>query len=331
MKSRIFIITVVVLLSVSCLGKQKMDAVLPTKYVEKVDSIPDLTQTDPDLGLLYGGQKSCDSVSVTNSLVWLADHGYENMVLKNEDGSASYAKTAHLLDRILSPASGGTVPPSFIKGLERYFSGQGYSEEDYEIEFQGWYHPDGFEGVLIPNINRIKKGLIGDGAVWLFVGFYQYDRQKDEYQIISHHYVTLVGYGLDEDGKENPNVLIVHDPAPRSGPGTTHNYVHIEEIEGGQITVGSNPLFGFYPQLPIDATGYFRLGNGLAYNDLADIAILDGVIILEMKQTGIPNSGVLTPAQRTLQLHSEPLSSSVRWSNYNLLILYLLHWIDRII
>jgi hypothetical protein len=119
--------------------------------------------------------------------------------------------------------------------------------------------------------------------VWLFVGFYQFNEQEDAYQIISHHYVTLVGYGIDEYGKENPNVLIVHDPAPRSGPGVSHDYVHIEEIEHGRITVGPNPLAAFYPQLPVDATGYYKLGDGLAYNDKADVAILDGVIILEMK------------------------------------------------
>jgi len=284
MKSRIFIITIVVLLSVSCVGKQEKNAVLPSKYVEKVDSIPDLMQTDPGLGLPEGGMKSCDSVAVTNSFAWLAGNGYKNMMLRDEDGSVSYAKTAQVLNRVLSPAADrGALPPLFLRGIERYLSGQGYTDEDYQLEFQGWLHPGDFVGVKIPHIDAIKKGIISDGAVWLFVGFYQYDEQNDEYHIISHHYVTLVGYGVDEYGKENPNILIVHDPAPRSGLGTSHNYVHIEVIEHGRITVDPNPLAAFYPQLPVDATGYYKLGDGLAYNERADVAILDGVIILEMK------------------------------------------------
>jgi len=285
MKSRIFIIAIAVLLSVSCIGKQEEDDVLPAKYGEKVDSIPDLMQTDPALGLIEGGVMSCGSVSATNSFAWLADNGFENMMLRNEDGSVSYAKTAQAMDRVLHLATKrGALPPSFLRGVERYLSGQGYTDEDYRLEFQGWLHSGGFEGINIPNINAIKKGIIGDGAVWLFVGFYQFDEQKDEYQTISHHYVTLVGYGVDEYGKENPNVLIVHDPAPRSGPGVSHDYVHIEEIEHGRITVDPNTRAALaYSQLPVDASGYYKLGDGLAYNDKADVAILDGVIILEMK------------------------------------------------
>ena len=96
--------------------------------------------------------------------------------------------------------------------------------------------------------------------------------------------MTLVGYGVDEDGKENPNILIVHDPAPRSGPGVSHDYVQIEEIKHGWITVNPNTwAASVNTQLPIDATGYYKFGKGLAYNDIADVAILDGVIILEME------------------------------------------------
>jgi hypothetical protein len=214
----------------------------------------------------------------------LADNGFEDMMLRNEDGSVSYARTAQAMDRVLNLATKGALPPSFLRGVVRYLSEQGYTDEDYRLEFQGWLHPGGFEGLTIPNIDAIKKGIIGDGAVWLFVGFYKFDEQKDEFQIISHHYVTLVGYGVDEDGKENPEVLIVHDPAPRSGPGVSHDYVHIEEIEHGRITVGPDPrIASAYSQLPVDAAGYYKLGDGLAYNPKADVAILDGVIILEMK------------------------------------------------
>lgn len=285
MRNRIFIIAILIFLSVSCFGKQEEDDLLPAKYTEKVNSIPDLTQTDSALGLVEGGMKSCVSVSVTNSLAWLADKGYENMMIRDEDGSVSYAKTAQVLDRLLRQAAGGgTLPPSFLGGLVRYLAGQGYDDEDYRLEFQSWSHSEGFEGITIPNIDLIKKGVIDDGAVWILVGFYKYDKQKDEYQIISHHYVTLVGYGIDEYGEENPNVLIVHDPAPRSGEGVTHNYVHIKEIEHGLITVDPNSQEALaYSQLPVEAVGYHILGDGLAYNDQADVAILDGVIILEMK------------------------------------------------
>ena len=105
--------------------------------------------------------------------------------------------------------------------------------------------------------------------------------------LISHHCVTLVGYGADEHGNEDPHVLIVHDPAPRSGAGVSHDYERVEPLDGGQLTIDPRaPYASAYAQLPIDAAGYYRLDRGLSYNEQADVAILDGVIILRMKREG---------------------------------------------
>ena len=105
--------------------------------------------------------------------------------------------------------------------------------------------------------------------------------------LISHHYVTLVGYGADEHGNEDPHVLIVHDLAPRSGVGVSHDYVRVEPLDGGKLTIDPHsPYAEAYAQLPIDAAGYYRLDRGLSYSEQADVAILDGVIILRMKREG---------------------------------------------
>ena len=285
MIDRIAFIATVILLSASCLGKQAEDEVLPASYVQKVDSTPDLMQTDPTLGLLEGGVLSCASVAATNGFAWLADHGFENMLLRGEDGSVSYARTAQAMDRVLQLATNrGALPPSFLRGVARYLSERGYTDEDYRLEFQGRSHPEGLQGTRIPNIDAVKKGVVRDGAAWLFVGFYRFDEREDEYQTISYHYVSLVGYGVDEYGNEDPNVLILHDPAPRSGPGVSHDYVHIEQIEHGRITVPLNSQSApADSEVLVDASGYYKLGDGLAYNDKADIAILVGAILLEMK------------------------------------------------
>lgn len=262
------------------------DDAYPVKYTEKVDSTPDLMQTDAELDLLEGGQMSCGSVSITNSLAWLANNGFEEVMLRDADGNVSYAKTAQAMDRVLNlTRARGALPPAFLRGVSRYLTEQGYTDADYRLEFQGWCRSKNLDGVDVPSIDALKRGLIGGSAVWLFVGFYRYDGQGDEYQIISHHYVTLVGYGVDEHGNEDPDVLIVHDPAPRSGSGVSHDYVRIERLNSGRITVDPTAWFAkAYSQLPIDAAGYHKLGDGLAYNPKADVAILDGVIILRMNE-----------------------------------------------
>lgn len=260
----------------------------PAAYVEKVDSTPDLMQTDPALGLVRGGQTSCCSVSVTNSLAWLAENGFEEVALWDSQGHVSYAETAQALEEALGLAARpGVMPPRLMRGLSRYLAQRGYTEADYELTYQGWYQPVD-EGQRLPDLDGMRQGLVGDSAVWLLVGFYELDADGvgDVCRVISHHYVTLVGYGVDEQGNEDPDVLIVHDPAPRSGVGVSHDYVRVEPLAGGQLTVdpGSPYAEAYAQQLPIDATGYYRLDRGLSYNEQADVAILDGVIILRMKR-----------------------------------------------
>jgi hypothetical protein len=255
--------------------------------VEKVDSTPDLKQTDPALGLVRGGQTSCCSVSVTNSLAWLAENGFEDVALWDSQGHVSYAETAQALEEALGLAARpGVMPPALMRGVSRYLAERGYSEVDYELAYQGWYQPAD-EGQRLPDLDGMRRGLVGDSVVWLLVGFYEQDADAagEVYKLISHHYVTLVGYGVDEQGNEDPDVLIVHDPAPRSGTGVSHDYVRVELLDSGRLTIDPHsPYAEAYAQLPIDATGYYRLDRGLSYNEQADVAILDGVIILRMER-----------------------------------------------
>jgi len=157
---------------------------------------------------------------------------------------------------------------------------------DYELAYQGWYHPAD-EDQRLPDLDGMRRSLVGDSAVWLLVGFYERDSDVagDVYRLISHHYVTLVSYGADEQGHADPDVLIVHDPAPRSGVGVSHDYVRVERLDGGQLTIDpGSPYAEAYAQLPLDAAGYYRLDRGLSYNEQANVAILDGVIVLRMKR-----------------------------------------------
>jgi hypothetical protein len=62
----------------------------------------------------------------------------------------------------------------------------------------------------------IKKGLINPKSTMILVwGRYKMDRGGDLIRI-GGHYVTLVGYGIDENNKIRKNTLIIHNPA--TGP-----------------------------------------------------------------------------------------------------------------
>ena len=120
------------------------------------------------------------SVSVTNSLAWLEASGYPGLLIRDGSGNPSFSETAQELDRILGiPAKKGALPPALMRGVSRYLTEQGYT--DFKLEFQGWCHPGGENtGVKIPDLETVKAAIAGGAAIWLFVGFYDYEAETDE-------------------------------------------------------------------------------------------------------------------------------------------------------
>ena len=136
----------------------------------------------------------------------------------------------------------GTGAAAVLEGLSRYVEDRGY-KHDY-LKYQGWRkHAGRFAtGVEIPQLKWTKQGLKGDSAVCMNVGWYKYTASKDEYVRIGGHWITLVGYGADREGKRDDAVLIVHDPATRAGKGPAHDYVWLKQIKSGRLTGKSSGL-----------------------------------------------------------------------------------------
>ena len=267
---------------------------LPTAYTDKLDSTPDLMQTDPDADLPGGGTQYCAPVSVSNSLMWLVDHGFSNLVPDSTDRKEAQATVARLLgsDRYMDTnLESGTGPFGVLRGLSRYIKDQGYPYQS--LEYQGWReHPARFStGTDVPELEWLKEGLRGHSGVWLNIGWYQYDSSTDQYERIGGHWVTLVGYGVDKNGHEAPDVFIVHDPGSESGPDLSHDYVHAKLINRGQLT-------GEMSGLPRSAVGYYVLAGDLHVREDADYGILDGAVLLKMGEP-TATSGPLPPVEPT--------------------------------
>ena len=65
---------------------------------------------------------------------------------------------------------------------------------------------------------NIEKSYIVETEVFQNMQFgYRTEEAGTTYRKIGTHWATFVGYGQDESGRNDPNVLIVHDPAPRAG------------------------------------------------------------------------------------------------------------------
>lgn len=249
---------------------------LPSVFIEKMDEIPDITQTDPAARFPHGGGHFCGPAAASNSLAWLADQGYRKLVQDVDGRSMSQAELAKLIgsrEYMDTTLDNGTSPGDILIGFDKYIRDCGFRYR--RLEYQGWRrHPREFStGVSVPDLNWIKKGLLGDSGVLLNVGWYTYDPQADRYRRLSGHWVTLVGYGVDEHGRHDPNVIVIHDPAPRTGMNFGNEFVRLERIRRGAISgVG----------MTRSAEGYFIMGGGMHIKNGADYAILDGAIILEM-------------------------------------------------
>jgi len=245
-----------------------------------MDSTPDMTQTDTEAYLPGGGNQYCAPVAVSNSFMWLADRGFDNLVKNLTARKEAQAEVARILGtwRYMGTSlENGTGTTKLTNGVSRYIEHRGYQYR--RLEYQGWRkHPGRFRtGVAVPELGWIKNGLIGNSAVWLNIGWYEYNPSTDKYRRIGGHWVTLVGFGVGQNGKEDPNILIVHDPAPRAGQKPSHEFVRVERISSGELT-GKNS------GLPRSAVGYYKLTDGMHMRKNADFAILDGVVVLQMQE-----------------------------------------------
>ena len=96
----VFVLIVVVLglFSTRCKSAEEPSARrLPTVYTEKVDSTADMTQTDPAARLPNGGRAHCGPVSVSNSLMWLAENGFDKLVTSLPDRRKAQFELARTL------------------------------------------------------------------------------------------------------------------------------------------------------------------------------------------------------------------------------------------
>jgi hypothetical protein len=237
-------------------------------YRAKATKTPDFMQTDREGGFANSGSQFCAPVAVSNSLMYLAANGYEDL---RPEGSAKRAQIA--LIRTLSSneymntsPTRGTDPDQVLSGIETYVNDAGYSIA--ELSFEGWRPvPDEYAYSELPDLDDIRTAIVDEqSAVWLNVGWYTYNENTGDYTRSGGHWVTVVGY-VDDD-------LLIHDPQPAAGSAPRTQRVSFDEIVEGQLT-------GRYPNLPRDAAGYYELGGEMVSGKKT--CILDGVVFLKLE------------------------------------------------
>jgi hypothetical protein len=244
-------------------------------YIDKIGEIPDYLQVDLSYGgFPGGGTQYCGPVATSNPLMWLDDHGYDEIIAntadRNEDqhdlieslGSSTYMDTS---------TDSGTSPYMLLLGLDNYLRDAGYS--GYSLLYQGWRNvlPEYQTGVETVDLQWVKREVEGNTAVILNVGWYLYDAGTDTYTRDGGHWVTLVGYNHDGTGY-HLDFLVLHDPSPLAGISFADEFVRLEPIESGTVQNGTAR----------SATGLYKLTDGMHMRPTIDYGILEGAVLLRM-------------------------------------------------
>lgn len=234
----------------------------------KATQTPDFMQTDREGGFAKGGSQYCAPVAVSNSLMYLAANGYDDL---RPEGTAKRAQIALIRtlaskEYMSTSPTMGTDPDRVLAGIEAYVNDAGYSIE--ELSFEGWRPvPEEYAYSELPDLDDVRTAIAdAQSAVWLNVGWYTYDEDTGDYKRSGGHWVTVVGYVGDD--------LLIHDPQPAAGSAARTQRISFEEIAEGQLT-------GRYPNLPRDAAGYYEVGGEMVSGKKT--CILDGVVFLKLE------------------------------------------------
>ncbi len=241
----------------------------PLSFLPEEGTVPDLCQTDPKGQFAGGGKNFCGPVAVSNSLMSMFGRDLD------WEGTSQY----DLVNLLASPRfmnthqARGTGANALMQGVKTFLDRR--DVKDFSIRFQGWRpHWNEFRtGHDRPNLDWIRATLASGGAVWLNVGWYRTGEDEGEYRRLSGHWVTVVGYGQDAGGKHDPDILVIHDPAPRSGLETVRHHLVLEQLQSGKLT-------GVARNLPRRARGLYLIRDGLHLKRGADHAIIDGAVAL---------------------------------------------------
>ncbi|MET0069191.1 MAG: hypothetical protein ABW096_04075 [Candidatus Thiodiazotropha sp.] len=204
------------------------------------------------------GQQYCGPVAISNSIFWL------NKKRGNQEHLIRILASRPYMNTSLENGTGVTGITHGIAKISKELFG-GYKL----LEYEGWRkHPKRYSiGVKVPSVARLYSAVTQNSAAWLNIGWYRYNKTRNEYLRIGGHWVTLAG---SKNGQ-----IIIHDPAPRAGHRFSNEYINISIIRNGT-------LVGDKWGMPFPAKGLISLEDGMHKKKGADFAIVDGVVYLEI-------------------------------------------------
>lgn len=250
----------------------------PPYDMSRIDDMPDLLQTHWKGKLDLGGYFHCGPVAASNAMAWLYKAGYKGLmpgVVPLEDEQIRMVRTLGSSGFMNTDFTrGGTTSRGMVEGILKYISRSGYDRS--AVYYAGWDMGPYGRHSPVPDMKFLKGCFEKGGAVLLNIGWYSPGPDPDTYRRESGHWVTMAGYGKDENGIPAEDIVVVHDPAPWAGKGKKHHYVSFVPLQKGYLT-------GPYKGLPVDAGGFLVAEEGLCKPSGRVVAIVEGAIAIRME------------------------------------------------
>ncbi|MBY0546671.1 MAG: hypothetical protein K2W95_05235 [Candidatus Obscuribacterales bacterium] len=242
--------------------------------VARMNNTPDLMQSSPVLNLPWGGSAHCGPVAAANAFLWMAENGFDRLVAGDVRAPETSTNLVNSLARYMHTSKqGGTDVTNFLRGLEDYIGDRGITAK---IRYQGWEeHPSRFSAGRHPSIQFIKSGLRPNSAAWIKIGWYTFNPRTNKYIRFAGHWVTVVAAGVDRAGKPACSTVVVHDPAPRSGPEAKNDFAFVAPVTAGDVFTG-------YQKSWMPAAGFLKIGGELKIKEKASCGLIDGVVSMEI-------------------------------------------------
>jgi hypothetical protein len=136
----------------------------------------------------------------------------------------------------------GTSVASFTNGIKSYLGTVGYSCKSWVYSGNSCAN----KTQTPPDISLVNTMSSGNTALWFSIGWYRFDESKMKYTRDHGHWVTLVGYGKNQDENGDPACFLIADPESPN----IHKLITLRMLDDGQLTDGRSK---------IDAKGYFNI------------------------------------------------------------------------
>ena len=167
----------------------------------------------------FNSDSFCGPTAVSNGIIYWTKNGYPDLNPMN-----SQVEMVKVLgsEEYMNAFNGGTNLYNLCKAVNMYLKENGsklkkayirhIGKPSYSnsLEKASYVDVKYYQKSIDPNF--YKKNLINPKSLQILL-WGKYKMEKGGLVRVGGHYVTVVGYGLDEKDKPNKNMLIIHNPS----------------------------------------------------------------------------------------------------------------------